>query len=87
MKLLMSVHVPSSQTVRLSYQELIKKLVVTIKMKVSDLVKNLIDIAKDTPKFNEVDNHLNSQQAGGDSRKNNQLGLTVRAMCHVRVIR
>ncbi len=56
-------------------------------MKVSELVKNLIDIAKDSPKFNEVDNHLNSQEAGGDSRKNNQLGLTVRTTCHVRVIR
>jgi hypothetical protein len=42
-------------------------------MKVRDLVKNLTDIAK----FNESDDHLNAQQAGGGSLKNKQFGLTV----------
>jgi hypothetical protein len=74
LKFVHEVHAASSETVRLSYQELIKESVGGKKMKVSDLVKKLTDIAK----FNEADYHLNTQQAGGGSRKNKQLCLTVR---------
>jgi len=66
-QLLMAVHAASSETVRLSCQELIKELVGGKKMKVSDLVKKLTVIAK----FNEADDHLNAhaQRNGGGSRK------------------
>ncbi len=50
-QLLMTVHAASSETVRLSRQEFIKELVGGKKMKVSDLVNKLTDIAK----FNESD--------------------------------
>jgi hypothetical protein len=66
-QLLMAVHAASSETVRLSCQELIKELVGGKKMKVSDLVKKLTVIAK----FNEADDHLNAhaQRTGGGIRK------------------
>jgi hypothetical protein len=64
-QLLMAVHAASSETVRLSCQELIKELVGGKKMQVTDLVKKLTAIAK----FNEADEHLNTQRNGGGSRK------------------
>ena len=66
-QLLMTVQAASSETVRLSCQELIKELVGGKKMKVSDLVKKLTVIAK----FNEADDHLNAhaQRTGGGIRK------------------
>jgi hypothetical protein len=55
-QLLMTVHAGSSETVRLSCQELIKELVGGKKVKVSDLVKKLTVIAK----FNKSDDHLSA---------------------------
>jgi len=69
----MTVHVASSETVRLSCQELIKELVGGKKMNVSDLVTRLTDIGK----LNDAADHLNTQKTGGDSLKKQQLGLAV----------